>query len=626
MRRLVPLTLATLSALGGCKPASTSDSPEAGREAQLPSVVTDTPDAARTAASGLKQGRRLRNRVAYIPPQCFTKTRGADGKPKNPCYACHTRSEAPNYVNDDDLQLTLTFPEPATRNPWSNLRSPPIARAPAMSDEEVLAYVRESNYFDTGGQIALTRALEKPPPDWDTNGNGRWDGFTPDVRFAFDAQGFDHGSDGALNGWRAFAYYPFVGTFFPTNGSTDDVLIRLDPAMREDAAGRFDLATYILNLAIVEALIRRADVAIDPIDETGFGVDVDLDGRLDRATHVKFDAAPDGRGGTRMHYVGRAHDLEARGDFPIAPGLFPLHTEFFHTVRYLDVGPDGVVTMAPRMKEARYARKVQWFTYEQLETHVGLEKFAAMNSTDRTHSVLSLGEAGVSNEQGWDFQGFIEARDGSLRPQSVEESAFCEGCHGGIGATTDGIFSFARKLGDGAPAHGWFHWSQHGLRGLPEPKRGDGQYEYSLYLHEAGAGDELRSNTEVLKRFFDDHGELRPGEVSRPARRHRASPSPQLGTRPRPRPRLSRRRPRPELRSRPRRGARGEPQHRMVAPLRRKDRHLASRRRDAPRALTPPWNSGPDKDLRTDATRPQNSRHRVRHLVSGLAIVLRTRH
>jgi hypothetical protein len=406
----------------------------------------------------------------------------------------------------------LKLPVPGAKNPWTNLLSPPVAHAPAMSDDAVLAYVRQSNYFDPDGRITLARALEKPPADWDGNGNGHWDGFVPDVQFAFDDHGYDHRPDGTPTGWRAFAYYPFVGTFFPTNGSADDVLVRLDPALRQDDSGNFDAAVYTVNFAIVEALVTRADVAIDAVDEAGLGVDLDLDGHLGRATRVKFDAG-DGRGATRMRYVGRARALQSAGQFPIAPGLFPLHTEFFHTVRYLDVGPDGVVAMAPRMKEVRYARKAVWMTYESLKAHVAMEANATATNPQRTHGVEWYREAGVGNGQGWYFQGFIEARDGSLRPQSLEESAFCEGCHGGIGATTDGIFSFARKVQSG-PARGWFHWSQHDLRGLPEPKRQDGQYEYTFYLRQAGAGDELRSNAEVLGRFFDAHGELRPDEVS----------------------------------------------------------------------------------------------------------------
>ncbi len=511
VRRGALAAIGVVALTDGCKP----------RDSGANAVSIDAASAAAQAAAlgpapptGILHVRRLRNRVAYIPPQCFTKTRDDEGKPKNPCYACHTRSEAPNFVNDEDLQLTLKLPVPAGTNPWTNLLSPPVAHAPPTSDAAVLAYVRQSNYFDGDGRLSLARALEKPPADWDGNGNGRWDGFTPDVQFAFDAHGFDRRADGTPTGWRAFAYYPFVGTFFPTNGSADDVLIRLDPALREDENGAYDAGVYTVNLAIVEALVTRSDVAIDPVDETRLGVDLDLDGRLARASHVAFDAARDGRGGTRMHYVGRARSLHDRGEFPIAPGLFPVRTEFFHTVRYLDVGPDGVVTMGARMKEVRYARKVSWQTYDALKAHVDREAQTTALTPDRTHGIDWLRESGVSNGQGWLFQGFIEARDGSLRPQGIEETAFCEGCHGGIGATTDSIFSFARKLGPTAPARGWFHWSQHGLAGLPEPRRRDGRYEYTLYLREAGAGDELRSNDEVLARFFDARGELRASEVA----------------------------------------------------------------------------------------------------------------
>ena len=91
----------------------------------------------------------------------------------------------------------------------------------------------------------------------------------------------------------------------------------------------------------------------------------------------------------------------------------------------------------------------------------------------------------------------------------------CVGCHGGIGATTDSIFSLPRKLSTGGPAGGWFHWTQHGLSGLREPRRRDGRYEYTLYLEANRAGDELRENAEVLARFFDDQGVLRPAEIAR---------------------------------------------------------------------------------------------------------------
>src|SRR5580700_8530057 len=69
----------------------------------------------------------LTNRFAYIPPQCYVKTRGEDGAPtSNPCYACHVRSEPPNYANDADLQVALTLPVAAGPNPWENVLKPPM--------------------------------------------------------------------------------------------------------------------------------------------------------------------------------------------------------------------------------------------------------------------------------------------------------------------------------------------------------------------------------------------------------------------------------------------------------------------------------------------------------------------
>jgi hypothetical protein len=93
---------------------------------------------------------------------------------------------------------------------------------------------------------------------------------------------------------------------------------------------------------------------------------------------------------------------------------------------------------------------------------------------------------------------FIEDADGALRPQTHEELAFCVRCHGGVGTTRDGIFSFARKIVYDSEQHGWYHWSQHGVRGLDDPVRADGTHEYAFYLEQTGAGDEFRANTERL--------------------------------------------------------------------------------------------------------------------------------
>jgi hypothetical protein len=458
---------------------------------------------------GGMQGRTPANRFAYIPPQCYTATRDAPGGPVyNPCFACHVHSTPPNFVDDGELQLRYALPGTAGRNPWRNLFAPPVARAPRLDDQAVLAYVRTSNYLDGAGANVLARRLAALPRAWDGQGDRRWDGFLPDAWFRFDDRGFDLAPGGERTGWRAFAYAPFPGAFFPTNGSMDDVLIRLDRPLREDAAGRPSDLVYTLNLAVVEALITRADVAIDPVDEAAVGADLDLDGKLGRASRVAFRAGP--KGGTPMRYVGRARALEEAGQLSIAPGLYPLGTEFLHSVRYLDTTPAGEVRMAPRMKELRYAKKVRWLDPSDLRAHAAAEATEQAESADGVVEFLWQFDRGLYNGQGWLLQGFIEAADGSLRPQSYEESLTCVGCHGEIGATTDGMFAFARKLGAGAPARGWFHWTQHDLHGVPEPRRRDGRYEYTAYLEATGNADDLRENTEVLARFFEGSAGERP--------------------------------------------------------------------------------------------------------------------
>ena len=486
---------------------------DAGSAATLASrSAMSIPPGSPAAIQAALRKTELSNVVAYIPPQCFTRTLPGEGghAARNPCYVCHVDAPAPNFAADANLQVTLALPLAAARNPWTNLFKPAVATADRASDDAVLRYVRESNYFDAKHDIALTPSLASPPPSWDVDGDGAWEGFRPDVEFAFDDRGFDRRPDGTPTGWRAFAYYPFPGTFFPTNGSADDVLVRLDPRLQQDRDGRFDEGIYALNLAIVEALITRSDVAVDPVDEAALGVDVDRDGRLGRASRVVFDGSPDGS--TRMHYAGKAGEAQDAGAFPIAVGLFPLGTEFFHTVRYLDVEA-GVVKMAARMKEVRYAKKTRFLGYENLRGRAAADVREQAKSRDGVRHVNWLGEPGIDNGQGWVFQGFIEDAAGALRPQTREETTFCAGCHGGIGATSDSIFSFPRKLGPSSHAGGWFHWSQRDLRGLPEPRRTDGRYEYSLYLEQAGAGDELRENTEVLALFFDASGAPRADAV-----------------------------------------------------------------------------------------------------------------
>lgn len=455
--------------------------------------------------------RTLYNPAAYIPSQCYTDTIDAAEGVHNPCFTCHQPSQRPNYINDGDLQLSYDFAEPARENRWINLFRDRTEAVAGISDETIQAYVRTDNYFGSDGAITLARTLADPPPAWDADGDGRWGGYVPDCWFDFDAEGFDRRRDGTRTGWRAFAYYPFPGTFWPTNGSTDDVLIRLPAMFRADRTGTPDVTVYKVNLAIVEAVVRRRSVSLEQtVDERALGVDLDKDGRLGRSARVVYDWAP--LAGRFMSYVGQAADALARGDVHLAGGLFPEGTEFLHTVRYIDVTEGGGIALAPRMKELRYMRKRVWQSYADLEMGVLGEMLEQEAFPDRLALFFGNVERGLSNGFGWMIQGFIEDAEGALRPQTFEETVFCLGCHGGIGAVTDSVFSFPRRLGPDAHQAGWYHWNQKGLDGLAEPQRSDGRFEYATYLRENGAGDEFRANTEVMDRFFADPqtGTLKP--------------------------------------------------------------------------------------------------------------------
>jgi hypothetical protein len=336
----------------------------------------------------------------------------------------------------------------------------------------------------------------------------------PDAYFRFDDEGFDLDPEGHLTGWRAFGYYPFVGTFWPTNGSTDDVFIRLAASFQRNLAGEFDRAVYKTNLAIVESLIRRRDIAIEPVDEAALGgVDLDRDGIIGTAEWVRYDWAP--REGHLMWYVGQALEEQRAGRVHLAAGLYPEGTEFLHTVRYIDIDEAGGNQLAARMKEVRHARKRYWMTYAELDSRMAAETKEKHDFPDRVRVFRGNLESGVSNDQGWVYSALIEDAEGQLRPQSYEELAFCVGCHGGMGATTDSSFAFPRRFEADGFQRGWHHWSQKGLDGLPEPLRRDGEPEYAFYLAANGAGDEFRQNREVRERFFSADGELKPEMLER---------------------------------------------------------------------------------------------------------------
>jgi Tol biopolymer transport system component len=452
----------------------------------------------------------LQNPAPYIPPQCYTKTIGPNKTVHNTCYTCHTKGFRPDYTNDNDLQLEYIFPVDVEKNHWTNLFRDRSQQIAAIGDRDILGYVRKSNYFDQNGNIILSRTLASVPKAWDDGDDGRWSGFIPDCYFNFDREGFDRDPVGKATGWRAMAYYPFPSTYWPANGTFSDVLIRLPEAFRTQN-GRFDPSIYKLNLAILEAVIKRADVIIEETDEKALGVDLDKDGRLNTASRVVYDWAP--TEGRPMHFVGDAGVLQRRGEIHLAAGLYPKGTEFLNTLRYLDVTPQGKIRMAARMKEVRYMKKTRWITYAAHETLAMNEIKEKSDFPDRLKLLVGNIEEGVGNGRGWVLQGFIEDAQGRLRPQTFEETASCVGCHGGIGITTDSTFSMPRKFDASSSQEGWFHWSQKDLQGVPEPKavfaRAGVQYEYCFYLMYANSGDEFRANREIIDTFFDAAGMLR---------------------------------------------------------------------------------------------------------------------
>ena len=444
----------------------------------------------------------------YIPPQCYTNPVDRKGSVSNPCYVCHTDGKRPNVLNDSDTQSTLTFLGSAQTNPWKNLFVDRKKQIAAIKDDTILNYVREDNYRDPKGNIKLVARINDNQKQFDTTGNNTWDGYIPDAYFDFDQEGFDKNPQGEYTGWRSFAYYPFLGTFMPTNGSTDDVLIRLHKIFQTDDNGRWNKTIYLVNLAIVESLIKEQNIAITEVDEKQLGVDLNKNGLLDKATEIVYDWAP--LKNRFMTYVGAAKTALAQKKIHLAAKLFPEGTEFLHTVRYLDLADDGSVKMARRMKELRYARKKFWTTYYQHENIAAQEIKERHDFPDRPKPVIGSAEEGVLVEQGWVYQGFIEDKLGELRPQTYEEHAFCVGCHSGTGALIDSNYAFYRKFPSNQFQQGWYHWTQKTFAGISEPKReSDGEYEYSFYLAHNHTGDEYRANTEVLNKFFMADGKPR---------------------------------------------------------------------------------------------------------------------
>jgi len=408
----------------------------------------------------------VHNPEAVIPPQCYTKTE----QQHNPCYTCHQTHDygsRPNVMQDQGLQGDYEFSEIGVTNHWSNLfvdRSEAVA---AISDDEILGYVDQDNYS------ILRSRLQ----------NQGWQGYLPDLENlnlaadAFEADGF--AKDGS--GWVAFNYKPLPSTFWPTNGSTDDVFIRLPEAFRNDVHGNYSKAIYQANLAIVEAVIKGIDtISVADVNEHDLAMDLNGDFMIGVINEIKVPG----------YYVGAADSIET------VAYLYPKGTEFLHSVRYVGVNDQGDIYVPQRMKELRYMRKNRFLSVPQLASLYGNERQEKVDGN--LPSYPDAGDWGLDNKFGWQVSGFIENADGELRVQNYEENFFCMGCHTSIGATIDQTFAFPRKV-DGAA--GWGYISLKGM--MDAPVKGQTEGEILQYLKLVCGGDEFRQNSEMRERFFD---------------------------------------------------------------------------------------------------------------------------
>jgi hypothetical protein len=424
----------------------------------------------------LEEFNLVTNAEAVVPPQCYTRFSGRF----NPCYTCHqTYSdwERPNFMHDGHLQAAYNFSDTALINHWTNLFVDRRAQIAATGDDEILDWITRENYSD------LRPRLEQ----------AGWQGWLPDLENlqlaggAFDEHGF--AKDGS--GWVAFNYKPLPSTFWPTNGSTDDVMLRLPARFRQGAAGAPSREVYMANLAALEMAIKDlGEVSVPPLDEAAVGADLDGDGALGTAIVMR---RPE-------HYFGAA------ADEPLARMLYPAGIQFLHSVRYVGVDGDRI-TVPPRMKELRYMEKIRFYDPAQLRTLYDNEHQEKIDG--KLPRFVNQGDRGLDGGMGWLVQGFIEDRDGALRPQTYEETAFCMGCHSTIGSTIDQTFAFPRKV---AGAAGWGYID---LAGMPDaPNRGETAGEILTYLERVGGGSEFRENAEMQARWFKADGTVDAAKVA----------------------------------------------------------------------------------------------------------------
>ena len=422
------------------------------------------------------------NEEAPIPSQCYTKTEGSN----NPCYTCHqtydiskNKKYRTNLRNDGANQGIYTFSDEGEVNSWKNLFVNRKKWVEKISDEQITQYVDQDNYSELAQNLR----------------NKDWKGFIPDLKNyhlaseAFKPNGI--AKDGS--GWVAFNYKPFPGTFWPTNGATDDVLIRLSPAFRQ-LNGEYNENVYLINLSLIEMSIKAlTEIDIFPANEQIIGSDLNQDKQL--TTHVELLTV-------REFFVGDANQIK------VPQQQYPVNTEIMHSVRYVGVNDNGNVYIPKRMKELRYMTKTQLLNDSAIDSAYRRERKEKLD--EQLPHYIRVKDRGFNNKFGWLIQGYIEDYNGELRPQSYEETFFCMGCHSAIGTTIDQTFAFPRKI------TGKAGWGYIDLKGMKDaPSRGQKEGEILQYLQVNGGGNEFRENTEMLAKWYKKDGSVDKEKVKR---------------------------------------------------------------------------------------------------------------
>ena len=421
------------------------------------------------------------NEEAPIPPQCYTKTE----KVHNPCYTCHQNyprigdNTEYRYNRRDDgaNQGIYTFSEVGETNSWSNLFVDKTDWVNQITDEQILSYVDQDNYSQLKDDLT----------------ERGWQGFTPDLKnFHLAAKAFDEkgvAKDGS--GWVAFNYKPFPGTFWPTNGATDDVLIRLPESFRQHK-GQDNLDVYWVNLSLVEMTIKNIEqVSIFPINEIAINVDINNDGNLEKGVELLKK---------REYFVGDAQDIK------VTLQQYPQGTEIMHSVRYVGVNDKGQISVPKRMKELRYMKKTVMMSEADIDNQYRRERKEKLD--EQLPVYTQVRDKGFNNKFGWQIKGFVEDYEGKLRPQGYEEDFFCMGCHAAIGTTIDQTFAFPRKV------TGRDGWGYINLKGMVDaPSYGQNEGEILQYLRLNGGGNEFRENLEMFAKWYNPDGTLNEEKV-----------------------------------------------------------------------------------------------------------------